>query len=68
MSALSRSRSARKVLKTLLHDVPGKICLILEGHPRIGRRETKAFVKSTKGLLYITSPVIELRSSSPVSA
>jgi transposase len=121
-------------LKTLLHDVPGKIFLILDGHPAHRSAETKAFVKSTKGrlsifylpsyspelnpdewvwknikhdrvgraivrsaeeltdkieravdrlqatpeivrsffrnqdLLYITSPVTELRSSSPVSA
>ncbi|MFI7134398.1 IS630 family transposase [Nonomuraea sp. NPDC050153] len=40
-------------LKTLLHDIPGKIFLILDGHPAHRSAETKAFVKSTKGRLRI---------------
>jgi transposase len=38
-------------LTKLLHDVPGKIFLILDGHSAHRSAETKAFVKTTKGRL-----------------
>ncbi|MEV6982582.1 IS630 family transposase [Sphaerisporangium sp. NPDC051017] len=38
-------------LKKLLHDVLGKIFLIVDGHPAHRSAQTKAFVKSTKGRL-----------------
>ena len=38
-------------LKLLLHDVPGKIFLILDGHSAHKSAKTRAFVASTKGRL-----------------
>jgi len=38
-------------LKKLLHDVPGKIFVIVDGHPAHRATKTKTFVASTKGRL-----------------
>jgi len=38
-------------LKKLLHDVPGKIFVIVDGHPSHRATKTKTFVASTKGRL-----------------
>lgn len=45
------SESFIEYLKLLLHDIPGKIFLILDGHSAHKSAKTKAFVESTRGRL-----------------
>ncbi|MGH9100944.1 MAG: IS630 family transposase [Acidimicrobiales bacterium] len=45
------SESFIEYLKALLHDVPGKIYLILDGHSAHKSAKTRAFAASTKGRL-----------------
>ena len=47
------SDSFIEYLQKLLHDVPGKIFLVLDGHSAHKSSKTKAFVASTKGRLSV---------------